>query len=143
MNVATILKMKGSDVATARADASVMEIVKDLAEHGVGAMVIVDDDGHVTGIISERDVVRAISKRGNEALTAPTSEVMTHDVVTCSEEDTVADLMEQMTDGRFRHLPVIVNGKLGGIVSIGDVVKQRIAEAEQEAAAMRAYIATG
>lgn len=143
MNVATILKSKGRDVATAGADVSLLEITRKLAEHKVGAIVIVDDAQMVSGIISERDIVRAISSHGADALTKPTSEFMTRGVVTCSEADTVADLMERMTDGRFRHLPVVDGERLTGIVSIGDVVKERINEAESEAEAMRSYIATG
>ncbi len=143
MNVATILSLKGRDVATAKAGATLMDIAKDLATHKVGAMVVVDDVGGVAGIISERDIVRAVSETGAEVLSGDAGDHMTKNVVTCGMDDTVADLMERMTDGRFRHLPVVDSGKLVGIVSIGDVVKQRIAEAEQEAEAMRSYIATG
>ncbi len=143
MNVATILNMKGRDVATAKAEASLMEIVHFLAEHKVGAIVVVDDTGGLCGIISERDIVRALSAQGDAALSQHAREFMTRDVVTCGESESVAALMERMTAGRFRHLPVVADGKLVGIISIGDVVKQRISEAEQEAEAMRAYIATG
>ena len=143
MSVATILKIKGRNVATAKADLSVKKIVDQLAQFKVGAMVILDDSDGVCGIISERDIVRALSKEGENVLPRPVSDIMTKDVMTCSEEDSVADLMERMTTGRFRHLPVISAGSLVGIVSIGDVVKRRISEAEEEADAMRAYIATG
>ncbi len=143
MNVATILSLKGGDVATAKAGATLMDIAKDLATHKVGAMVVVDESGGVAGIISERDIVRAVSDDGASALARDAGDHMTKNVVTCGMDDTVANLMERMTDGRFRHLPVVEAGKLVGIVSIGDVVKQRIAEAEQEAEAMRSYIATG
>lgn len=143
MNVAAILKLKGRDVATARAEASLMEIVGNLARHKVGAMVIVDAANRVVGIVSERDIVRALSTQGAEVLGHTAADFMTREVVTCSEEDTVVELMERMTDGRFRHLPVIADGELAGIVSIGDVVKARVNEAEQEAEAMRSYIATG
>lgn len=143
MNVATILEQKGRGVATAGADDSLMDIVRALAQHKVGAMVIVDDSRSVIGIISERDIVRAISSEGAAVLTRPTRDFMTQEVITCTEDDTVAGLMERMTEGRFRHLPVVADGALVGIVSIGDVVKQRIAEAMQEAEAMRSYIATG
>jgi CBS domain-containing protein len=141
MNVATILKQKGRDVATASSEASLMDIVGDLARHKVGAMVIVDAGKRVVGIISERDIVRAIATDGAAVLSR--SATMTHGVVTCTEDDTVAELMERMTEGRFRHIPVVVDGELVGIVSIGDVVKARVNEAEQEAEAMRSYIATG
>lgn len=143
MNVATILNIKGRDVATAKAEASLMDIVRYLAENKVGAMVIVDDSGGLCGIISERDIVRALSAQGDSALSQQARDFMTRDVVTCGEDDSVAALMERMTAGRFRHLPVVADSKLVGIISIGDVVKQRISEAEQEAEAMRAYIATG
>lgn len=143
MNVASILDIKGRDVATVRAGSSLMEITGNLAEHKVGALIVVDDAGHVEGIISERDVVRAISTGGAGVLDQAAGQHMTSDVVTCGLDDTVGELMERMTTGRFRHLPVIDGGKLIGIVSIGDVVKQRIAEAEQEAEAMRTYIASG
>lgn len=143
MNVANILKIKGRDVATARADVSVKEIVDQLAEFKVGAMVVLDDNDGVCGIISERDIVRALSSEGEGMLSRPVRDFMTRDVVTCSEMDTVAELMERMTSGRFRHLPVVTSGALVGIVSIGDVVKRRVSEAEEEAEAMRAYIATG
>jgi CBS domain-containing protein len=143
MNVATILNQKGRDVATASAEASLMDIVGDLAQHKVGAMVIVDAGKRVAGIISERDIVRAISTDGAAVLSRSAADFMTHGVVTCTEDDTVAELMERMTEGRFRHIPVVVDGELAGIVSIGDVVKARVSEAEQEAEAMRSYIATG
>jgi CBS domain-containing protein len=143
MNVATILKQKGRDVATASSEASLMDIVGDLARHKVGAMVIVDAGKRVVGIISERDIVRAIATDGAAVLSRSATDFMTHGVVTCTEDDTVAELMERMTEGRFRHIPVVVDGELVGIVSIGDVVKARVNEAEQEAEAMRSYIATG
>lgn len=143
MNVATILNLKGRNVATAKAESSLMDIVRFLADHKVGAIVIVDDDGALCGIISERDIVKALSAKGDSALSQQACDFMTRNVVTCGEDDGVAELMERMTAGRFRHLPVVADGNLVGIISIGDVVKQRITEAEQEAEAMRAYIATG
>ena len=143
MSVATILKIKGRNVATAKTDLTVKQIVDQLAQFKVGAMVIVDDSDGVCGIISERDVVRALSQEGEGMLSRPVTDFMTKDVITCNEDDSVAELMERMTAGRFRHLPVVTNGELVGIVSIGDVVKQRISEAEEEADQMRAYIATG
>lgn len=143
MTVAVILKEKGRDVVTATGTMSLAEICAMLAERRIGATVIVDADNHVEGIISERDIVRAVARDGAGALAQPVSTVMTRDVVTCAEGDTIAYLMEKMTTGRFRHLPVIRDGRLVGLVSIGDVVKARIAEAEFEARAMREYIATG
>ena len=143
MNVAAILNIKGRAVATAGAEAGLMDIVRLLAGHKVGAIVIVDDSGGLCGIISERDIVRALSARGDSALSRKARDFMTRDVVTCGEADSVAALMERMTAGRFRHMPVVDDGGMVGIISIGDVVKQRISEAEREAEAMRAYIAAG
>ncbi len=143
MNVATILKAKGQAVSTARPDASLLDIAAKLAAKKIGAIVVVGDNGHVAGIISERDIIRAIAARGADALSAPISEVMTRDIVSCRENTTLDDIMSTMTQGRFRHLPVIEDGALVGIVSIGDVVKNHIAEVELEVTAMRSYLATG
>ena len=143
MTVAAILNDKGRDVVTAKAGDPLTDICAVLAERRIGAVVVTDPDGGVKGIVSERDVVRAIAREGAAALPKPVSSVMTRAVVSCAEEETVAELMSKMTEGKFRHLPVIRGGRLVGIVSIGDVVKRRIAEAEFEARAMRDYIATG
>lgn len=143
MNVAAILKEKGRDVVTAAADARLVDIAKTLAQHRIGCMVLVNDKSEITGIVSERDIVRTIAQGGSKVLEQAVSVCMTKEVVTCQESDTIERLMSEMTAGRFRHMPVVADGKLIGLVSIGDVVKQRIAEAEMEAAAMRDYIATG
>jgi len=143
MTVLAILNKKGAEVATARAEDTLLDIVKALEDKGIGALVISNEPGKIDGIVSERDVVRAIAAKGAGVLSDPVSKHMTAKVVTCSADERVADLMAKMTAGRFRHLPVAEDGKLVGIVSIGDVVKQRIAEAEGEAEAMRSYIATG
>jgi CBS domain-containing protein len=143
MNVATILKMKGKGVVTAKPDMSLLDVAKLLGQHGIGCIVIEDDDGKVAGIVSERDIVRAIGNAGAKTLKEPVSAYMTKTVVTAREADTIDRLMSEMTTHRFRHLPVVERGRLIGIVSIGDVVKMRIAEAEMEAAAMRNYITTG
>lgn len=143
MNVATILKEKGHDVFTAASSDPLMTIAEALARKRIGCIVIVDKKERVAGIVSERDVVRLIADRGGEALADPVSECMTKKVITCEATDSIDKLMSEMTKGRFRHLPVVEDGRLVGLVSIGDVVKQRIAEAEMEAAAMREYIATG
>ncbi len=143
MTVASILNEKGRDVLTVSQDDTIESTAKLLAEKRVGAIVITDSDSHVIGIISERDIVRSIARDGSRALSQKVSSFMTRDVVTCNEEDTIAMLMERMTTGKFRHLPVVEGAILSGIVSIGDVVKQRIAEAVFEAQAMREYIATG
>lgn len=143
MNVAAILKSKGRAVSTAKPETTLLEISQRLAQKKIGAIVIVGEGGNVAGIISERDVIRAISTLGAEALKSPASQVMTREVVCCSEMSPIDDLMELMTQGRFRHLPVIEDDRLIGIVSIGDVVKNHIAEVEMEVTAMRGYLATG
>ncbi|MDH3581338.1 MAG: CBS domain-containing protein [Hyphomicrobiales bacterium] len=143
MTVAAILKDKGGDVVTATPDTSLLEIAKILRKHKIGCIVIRADGETIEGIVSERDLVRIIATDGPEALESPVTRCMTKKVVCCQESDTVDHVMAEMTSGRFRHIPVIQNEKLIGLVSIGDVVKQRIADAEMEAAAMRSYIATG
>jgi CBS domain-containing protein len=143
MNVATILKLKGRDVVTATADTPLLEIAKLLQQHGIGCVVIKGSDDKVTGIVSERDVVRAIGQIGGKALRDPVNDYMTMSVITAREADTIDRLMSEMSAHRFRHMPVVERGRLVGLVSIGDVVKMRIAEAEMEAAAMREYITTG
>lgn len=140
MSVARILEEKGSDVYTLADDASVLDAVRALGEHRVGAMVVINSSRNIMGILSERDVVGAIARRGAGALSEPVSALMTRNVVTCTEDTPINRLMELMTQGRFRHLPVEREGRLAGIISIGDVVKRRIAEVEQEAAEIRHYI---
>jgi CBS domain-containing protein len=142
MNVNSILKLKGRAVSTARPDATLLDIVQKLGAKKIGAIVVVGDNGLVVGIISERDVIRAVSERGADALNLSVSEVMTRSVVSCQETSAIDELMEMMTKGRFRHLPVIEDGALVGIISIGDVVKWRLHEMEQEHSAMRDYIQT-
>jgi CBS domain-containing protein len=142
MIVASILALKGRDVATITAEISVSEAVGRLAAKRIGALLVVDHDGRVVGILSERDVVRSIGLNGAAILDDPVSSLMTRDVIACSEGDSINDVMTRMTVGRFRHLPVIENDRLVGIISIGDVVKARIEEVEREAEEMRAYIAT-
>ena len=143
MNVAAILKLKGRAVVTTTPDKSLLEVAKMLEEHGIGCIVIEGDDGKVAGIVSERDLVRAIGQSGTMVLKEPVSDYMTKTVVTAREADTIDRLMSEMSSHRFRHMPVVERGRLIGLVSIGDVVKMRIAEAEMEAAAMREYITTG
>ena len=143
MIVASILTDKGSDVATVSASETLGAVCKLLVAKRIGAIVIATDEGGVDGIISERDIVRAIAQEGAPALDRQVSAFMTRSVTTCHRSDTVDQLMQVMTGGRFRHLPVVDNGKLCGIISIGDVVKHRIAETEQEAASLKEYIASG
>lgn len=143
MNVATILKAKGRSVTTVRPDTTLQDVAGKLAARKIGAVVVVGDNAAVDGIISERDVIRAIAERGIAALEMPASRFMTRDVITCSETSLVDEAMEIMTAGRFRHLPVIEDGSLVGIISIGDVVKNHVATVEMEVSAMRGYLATG
>jgi CBS domain-containing protein len=143
MNVATILKYKGSEVFTTTSDKSLLEIAKLLAQHSIGCLVIVGDDDWISGIVSERDLLRAISKGGPEVLEEPVSDFMTKTVITARESDTVDQLMREMTARRFRHMPVVDRERLIGLVSIGDLVKIQIAEIEMEAAATREYTGLG
>ena len=143
MNIGQVLKAKGRTVATARPDATLLDIVNKLTQKRIGAIVIVGDNGDVAGIVSERDVVRKLGERGPDVLQEPVSKTMTANVITCQENTTLDELMEVMTQGRFRHVPVIEDGALVGIVSIGDIVKHHIAEVEMEVTAMRGYFVTG
>lgn len=143
MNVARILKDKGRHVVTVGVDTTLNEITVLLVENKIGAVVVCDTDLHVKGIITERDFVRILAKKGIEALSQPASVHMTKNVHSCTMSDTVDWLMEVMTENRFRHMPVVENNQLVGIVSIGDIVKQRLAIAEMETSSMRDYIATG
>lgn len=143
MNVASILKAKGQAVTTARPDTTLLDIAQKLAAKKIGAIVVVGENGHVVGIISERDVIRAIAERGTLALSQPVAHFMTRSVITCQKSHLVDELMELMTKGRFRHLPVVEDDALVGIVSIGDVVKNHVAEVAMEVSAMRGYLATG
>lgn len=143
MNVASILKSKGRAVSTARPDATLLDVVQKLASKKIGAIVVVGDSGHVVGIISERDVIRVIGDQGVGALNQTVAQVMTKNVISCGETSAIDELMEMMTKGRFRHLPVVEDGALVGIISIGDVVKYHVAEVEMEVSAMRNYLATG
>lgn len=143
MNVATILKAKGRSVATLRPSATMSEVAEMLAARKIGAIVVVGEQGRVAGIISERDLVRVIAERGAAALSVPVGDCMTRAVVTCRESTTVDELMETMTSGRFRHVPVVEGDGLVGIISIGDVVKHHLADMALEVTAMRSYLATG
>jgi CBS domain-containing protein len=143
VNIGQILKTKALGVSTARAEDSIQEIATRLAQRKIGAVVIVGENGKVAGIISERDIIRLIAEHGPKALTMAASSGMTREVVSCSKTSTLEEIMDAMTQGRFRHLPVIEDGSLVGIVSIGDVVKHHTAEVELEVTAMRGYLATG
>jgi CBS domain-containing protein len=143
MNIAQILKTKGRAVATVRPDAPLGEVINKLAQKRIGAIVVVSEKGDVAGIISERDIIRCLAEQGEASLEQPVSKAMTTSVISCQETSTIDEIMELMTQGRFRHVPVIEDGALVGIVSIGDIVKNHIAEVEMEVTAMRGYFATG
>ena len=144
MNVKAILAAKqlGGDTITIEPTATLAAAAKLLSAHRIGAVLICGAGGRLSGILSERDIVRALSEHGADALALPVGQVMTRDIETCGEDDVVASIMERMTAGRFRHMPVLMNGKLVGLISIGDVVKQRVDEIERESEAMRDYIRT-
>jgi len=142
MIVNRILSVKGRDVATIEPNRSLSEAAKVLAERRIGALLVVDGHRPVSGIISERDIVRAVATQGAKALDEPVSRFMTGKVVTCTGETSINDIMELMTQQKFRHIPVVEGGQLSGIVSIGDVVKLRLEEVEAETQAIKEYIAT-
>ncbi|MCQ8782700.1 CBS domain-containing protein [Mangrovibrevibacter kandeliae] len=142
MNVGNILEEKGRDVVTLRPTVTIGEAIGVLAEKRIGAVVLTDEAGEVAGILSERDVVRILAAKGAESFQETVADAMTPKVVTCGEATTLDELMDIMTRGRFRHVPVLQDGRLAGIVSIGDVVKRRIETAEREAEEIRQYIAT-
>jgi CBS domain-containing protein len=142
MTVKTILSRKGSDIVSIEPHATLAEAAKLLAERRIGAVLVLGIEGRVAGILSERDIVRALATRGAAVLDERVDQVMTRKVFTCSENDTVAQVMEQMTGGKFRHVPVIDNGRVVGIISIGDVVNHRLHEIENESNALREYILT-
>src|ERR1700684_3586841 len=142
MTVASILGRKGREVVTTSPDRSLQDIATTLVERNIGAVIVTDAHGKVLGMLSERDIVRAMARDGASALDDPVSRHMTERVVTTTEDATIPDTMERMTAGRFRHLPVIANERLVGLISIGDVVKWRLAEIEGEHQALKEYIAT-
>lgn len=141
MKVSRILQHKGNEVATVTPDTPVSEVVTQLRDKRIGAMVVVEPDGSICGIISERDIVRALADHGSDLAKLKTADLMTADVSICDQSKDIDDIMRQMTEGSFRHVPVVENDKLIGIVSIGDVVKARIRELEQEKSDLQHYIA--
>jgi CBS domain-containing protein len=142
MTVKAILSRKGRDVVTIAPTADLADAVKLLAARRIGAVVVTGADNRVAGILSERDIVRALGERGPAALEDNVAAIMTRKVTTCAEADTIAVIMERMTAGKFRHMPVADQGRLSGVISIGDVVKFRVEEIERETNALREYIAT-
>jgi len=143
MNVETILKNKGDWVATIRPDAAVADAVDMLIRERVGALVVSEDGESVDGIVSERDIVTALSDKGEDLMSRRVDDIMTRTVITCEPSDTVGELMAEMTNRRIRHFPVVAAGRLRGIVSIGDLVKSRLDEVEFEASSLRSFIAGG
>ena len=142
MSVAFILAAKGHDVATTQPHRTMQEAATLLAEKGIGALIVTGGDGEVRGVFSERDLVRAIGRNGAGVLQDPVSKHMTSKVATARMDESLESVMERMTNGRFRHLPVIENGRLAGVISIGEVVKNRLDGLESEHRAMREYITT-
>ncbi len=140
MQVMQILKDKGNAVATMPADALVADAVRQLNEQRIGSIVITNRRGEIDGILSERDIVHALAERGPALLDAHVADLMTRHVFTCTPETSLEELMRQMTQRRIRHLPVLDGGRLCGIISIGDVVKNRLMELETEATTLRDYI---
>jgi CBS domain-containing protein len=140
MRIADVLRNKGATVATVEPEATVAELLGRLAEGNYGALPVVRG-GMLVGMVSERDVVRRLHEQGADLLAASVEDIMTTDLATCSPEDSTADLAKVMTTRRVRHLPVLVNGELAGIVSIGDLVKARIDTLERERAQLESYIA--
>jgi CBS domain-containing protein len=143
MKVAALLKDKGDTVVTATPEDTVASVADILKREGIGAVVVSGAGGSVAGILSERDIVRAIPAKGADLLESRVADLMTRDVITCTPDTEVDEVRKLMTEGRFRHVPVLEDGKLAGIISVGDVVKLRLDELEAEAGALRSYISTG
>lgn len=142
MTVSIILASKGREVVSVQPHTTLSEAVALLGEKRIGAVLVLGVDHRIVGILSERDIVRALANRGAAVLDEPVSQLMTRKVSTCTEKDTLPSIMERMTEGKFRHLPVVEQGRVVGIISIGDVVKHRLQEMERDSAAMRDYILT-
>ena len=142
MKVQNILEYKGGRVLTTTAEQSIGDIVSLLRREKIGAVVVCDDEGNVVGLISERDIINGLADYGSAVLTSEVGTLMATNVLSCKTSDNIVDLMATMTERRIRHIPVIENGELKGIISIGDVVKNRIAETEHEAELLREYIST-
>ena len=142
MFVSQILDEKGREVITIPHQMLVIDACSTLGQHKIGAVVVVNEEKKILGILSERDIVRALNSSGKDALDKGVDELMTRDVVFCSEHDSIDVVMGKMSAGRFRHLPVVEEGQLKGLISIGDVVKNKIAIAEQEAEQIKSYISS-
>lgn len=142
MTVRKILSLKGSDVVTIAPDKRLLDAIALLTKHRIGALVVTANDRQVVGILSERDIVRLLSNTDNNRFENAVSSAMTKEVKTCRPDDTIQHVMQVMTAGRFRHMPVVDGGKLSGVISIGDVVKLRLEEMERESEHLKQYIAT-
>lgn len=140
MQVSVLLQSKGTEVVTVQPESSIAEVAIVLAEHRIGAVIVSGDGGAIDGVLSERDIVRALARPDDGMLAATARSLMTTEVVTCEPDTTLDDLMSTMTERRIRHVPVLVDGRLAGVVSIGDVVKHHIAALEHEKQAMHDYI---
>ena len=141
MFVRQILTSKGDDIVTIGPSAKLADVAALMAKERIGAVVVLDEDAHIAGIVSERDITRGLADHGADVLTMSADQVMTAEVITCRPDDGIDKLMRKMTAGRFRHLPVMDKGKMVGIVSIGDIVKFRLEELEAEASMLQDYIA--
>lgn len=140
MRISDILRVKGEQVVTVTPETNVGGLLTVLADHGIGAVIVSPDGASIEGIVSERDIVRALARRGAEVLSDPVTAIHTADVRTVAPDASLADVEQLMTENRFRHVPVVLNGRLRGIVSIGDVVKNRLDELEGERSALTGYI---
>lgn len=141
MHVAAVLKRKGNRIVSAAPEDSVAAVTRLLTEHRIGAVLVTDGDGLPVGILSERDIVRAVARDGAAALDRPAADLMTRELITATPTDTVADMMAVMTQRRIRHVPIVESGRVVGVISIGDVVKARIDDAELEVESLRGYVA--
>ena len=142
MQVSAVLSQKGDRVVTVSPSDSITDVAATLSTNKIGAVLVCADDGAVLGVLSERDIVRGIAQSGVDSLTKPAADLMTKDVITCEAADTVNAVMATMTDHRIRHVPVMNDGALAGVISIGDVVKNHLAEIERERQALHDYIST-
>ncbi len=140
MTVAQILRQKGNKVISVTGRDTILHALEVMKQHHIGAVLVLGPKNKITGVMSERDIVRALPDAGGSLLASPVSSLMTKDVITCTPDQSISDVMALMTKHRFRHMPVLKDGKLIGVISIGDAVKERISETEHEAEALRSYI---
>ena len=142
MTVRKILNLKGSDVVTIAPEKKLLDAIALLSKHRIGALIVTGNNKEVVGVLSERDIVRLLSNKDNNRFENTVASAMTSAVKSCRPDDTIQQIMQVMTAGRFRHMPVVENGKLAGVISIGDVVKLRLEEMERESEHLKEYIAT-